>query len=430
MTDFWRGLEAAARPLAGLLERAQENPVWVVGGFVVGGVAWALKFFADRRKAAQERQRYIEAEADKSAAEVREANRDRLAGSQLAETKGMQQHLQALAAQVAAEKGVPLPTMTAILEAFGEQAQTLDANALIERLTAKAVEYQDLAARLATFSNADPAVATLRGEARDAIIVGDFVGADALLRRAERIDRMAVEDMESAALARRSSAAQSLAERAALASLRSAQREAATLFAEAAEMAPSNDLAQRLRYRVAQADALRLHGETFLDNDALREAIAIMRSAAAELAPRDRDPAGWAMTQVNLGNALARLGERGDDAALADSVQAFRAALEVLTRDRDPAGWAVTQMNLGNALRVLGERGDDAALADGVQAYRAALEIRTRDRDPAGWAKTQVNLGTALLRLDERGDDAALADGVQAFRAALEVLTRDRDLAG
>ena len=55
-------------------------------------------------------------------------------------------------------------------------------------------------------------------------------------------------------------------------------------------------------------------------------------------------------------------GERGDDAALSRAVSVFEAALEEFTRERAPTQWAMTQMNLGVALLRLGERGDDAAL--------------------------------------------------------------------
>ena len=57
------------------------------------------------------------------------------------------------------------------------------------------------------------------------------------------------------------------------------------------------------------------------------------------------------MTQNNLGNALWTLGEREDGTArLEEAVAAYRAALEVWTRERVPLDWAMTQNNLGNAL--------------------------------------------------------------------------------
>ena len=63
------------------------------------------------------------------------------------------------------------------------------------------------------------------------------------------------------------------------------------------------------------------------------------------------------MTQMNLGNALQRLGEReGGTARLEEAVAVYRDALQENIRARVPLEWAGTQMNLGNALETLGER--------------------------------------------------------------------------
>jgi tetratricopeptide (TPR) repeat protein len=70
-------------------------------------------------------------------------------------------------------------------------------------------------------------------------------------------------------------------------------------------------------------------------------------------------------------------------ARLEQAVAAYRAALEEWTRERVPLDWAVTQNNLGNALALLGERESGTArLEEAVAAYRAALEERTRERVP------------------------------------------------
>ena len=48
------------------------------------------------------------------------------------------------------------------------------------------------------------------------------------------------------------------------------------------------------------------------------------------------------MTQVNLANVLARLGERESGTArLEEALTAYRSALEELTRDRAPLQWAI-----------------------------------------------------------------------------------------
>jgi tetratricopeptide (TPR) repeat protein len=109
----------------------------------------------------------------------------------------------------------------------------------------------------------------------------------------------------------------------------------------------------------------------------------------------------WAMTQMNLGNALQTLGERESGTTrLEQAVSAYQEALKEQTRERAPLDWATTQNNLGSALSTLGEHESGTArLEEAVAAFRAALEERTRDRVPLDWATTQNNLGHALRAL-------------------------------
>jgi tetratricopeptide (TPR) repeat protein len=104
--------------------------------------------------------------------------------------------------------------------------------------------------------------------------------------------------------------------------------------------------------------------------------VAADRMALIELT-RDRVPLDWARTQVNLGYALSRLGERESGTArLEEAVVGYRAALEELTRDRVPLEWAETQMDLGNALATLGERESGTArLEEAVAAWDACLTV-------------------------------------------------------
>ncbi len=179
---------------------------------------------------------------------------------------------------------------------------------------------------------------------------------------------------------------------------------------------------------------------------------------------------------MNLGNALATLGERESGTArLEEAVAAYRAALEEWTRERVPLDWAMTQMQPRQCApdaRGAGERhgaagggggglprraggadpraraarlGHDpdeprhraptlgaresgtARLEEAVAAYRAALEEWTRERVPLDWATTQMNLGNALRTLGERESGTArLEEAVAAYRAALEERTRER----
>ena len=48
------------------------------------------------------------------------------------------------------------------------------------------------------------------------------------------------------------------------------------------------------------------------------------------------------------------------------------------------------------------ERGDNAALKQSIEIWRLVLDKRTRERAPLDWAETQDNLGAALWSLGER----------------------------
>src|SRR5208283_345194 len=99
--------------------------------------------------------------------------------------------------------------------------------------------------------------------------------------------------------------------------------------------------------------------------------------------------------------------------------------LKEWTRERVPLDWARTQMNLGNALATLGERESGTGkLEEAVAAYREALKEWTRERVPLDWATTQMNLGVALAALGERESGTGkLEEAVAAFNACLAVTT-------
>jgi tetratricopeptide (TPR) repeat protein len=96
--------------------------------------------------------------------------------------------------------------------------------------------------------------------------------------------------------------------------------------------------------------------------------------------------------------------ERGPASVSAGTAAVAMACLS----PRVPLDWATTQMNLGNALKALGERGSDAARLEGaVAASRAALEEYTRASAPLDWAAAQFDLGIALRALGERESGTA-----------------------
>ena len=135
------------------------------------------------------------------------------------------------------------------------------------------------------------------------------------------------------------------------------------------------------------------------DNEALGKATTLLREVTVSLG-RERLPLQWAMTQNNLGAALAALGGRERSTGrLEEAIGIYRSVLEKLTRRRVPLDWAATQNNLGKAFASLGEReSGTASLQRAVQAYEAALLERTRERVPLDWAMTQNNLGAVTRR--------------------------------
>ena len=78
---------------------------------------------------------------------------------------------------------------------------------------------------------------------------------------------------------------------------------------EAASAVPSGHDEVRIGDLEKEADALYQQGDEFGDNNALLAAIERYKQLV-ELKPRARAPLEWATTQVTLGIALWRLGER------------------------------------------------------------------------------------------------------------------------
>jgi tetratricopeptide (TPR) repeat protein len=94
-----------------------------------------------------------------------------------------------------------------------------------------------------------------------------------------------------------------------------------------------------------------------------------------------------------------------------------------LTRERVPLNWAMTQNNLGNALASLGERESGTArLEQAVTAYEEALKERTRERVPLDWSMTQNNLGFVLATLGERQQaNGQLEEASDVFQKSLAI---------
>ena len=318
-----------------------------------------------------------------------------------------------------ANLGVNERALTAFFITLGENEVPLEQ--LKKKLLEIAGHYKELLAQAKPNPDDEPAVAKIKIAAREALEAGQLARADDLLEQLEKLQDSALETRQ---LERASTSAR----RGQLAMTQLRYWDAAQHFADAAKHVPEERTDVRLGYLDQEADALLTEGDERGDNGALAASIERYRILLT-LQPRERVPLDWAMTENNLGNALKILGERESGTQrLEEAVAAYRAALQEQTHKRLPLEWAGTQNNLGNALLALGQRESGTQrLEEAVAAYRAALEERTRERVPLQWAMTQDNLGVALWRLGERESGTArLEEAVTAFRAALEEYTRER----
>jgi hypothetical protein len=156
----------------------------------------------------------------------------------------------------------------------------------------------------------------------------------------------------------------------------------------------------------------------------LHQAIAYYR-LALEARTREAHPKGWAMTQNNLGIAWRSMptGDRAEN--IGKAIAAYGHALEVLTRETHPVEWATTQNNLGVAWSNIptGDRAENLGIA--IAAYGLALKVRTCEAHPAEWAGTQINLGEAWRKMPTGDRAENLGKAIAAYRRALEVLTRE-----
>lgn len=139
-------------------------------------------------------------------------------------------------------------------------------------------------------------------------------------------------------------------------------------------------------------------------------------------------PIDWAMTQNNLGNVLAALGQQhGDEALYRKAIQAITSALTILNRDSTPLAWAVAQYDLGTAAQALGKQlGNSKLLKQAADAYTNALHEWSREQMPWQWALTMYQLGGTfhahgLLLKGNR----TLQKSVVAYKNALAIFDAD-----
>ncbi len=214
-------------------------------------------------------------------------------------------------------------TSAAVAEFFkilGEQ------NVPDERIPARLIEVATHFAQtrdaLAALEPDDPKAAALATSAKQALDGGRLAEADRLLDQAKEIElaalRQARELKQKAQQAEDRhalNAAKLVSGQGSIALTQLRYRDAAQHFKNAAELVPASLPDEVASYLHSQADALYREGEERGDNAALKQSIEVWR-LVLDKRTRERVPLDWAMTQNNLGNALrssasARAARRG-----------------------------------------------------------------------------------------------------------------------
>lgn len=305
---------------------------------------------------------------------------------------------------------------------------------LPRELVEVAIRFQRLQMQLAARKPQNPFAGSLIEQALAAITAGDFAKAHQLFAQAKQAQIAAAKqarDLAQGALeaeVQQLDAAASSAAEGDLSMIELHYRQAADLFQEAAATVPATYARNQRNFIRKLANTLDCQGDEFGDNSAFAQAIDVYRILLMRM-PRSTEPLDWAETELNLGTALWRFGDResGTD-RLEEAVSAYREALEEYTREHAPHDWATIQNHLGDALEELGTRGGEMdRLEEAVSAYRDALKELTRERVPSGWAATQLGLANALEELGERESGTAkLEEAVSAYSEALKENVRER----
>jgi hypothetical protein len=221
-----------------------------------------------------------------------------------------------------------------LLGIVGEDPSIPDEN-LASALIKVAEDYKRLKAQVGALNLDNPTARRLVEQAKAEIDTGHFAHAHELLRQATEAQVAAAQgarklkaQAQAAEEAQMLGAASSTSAEGDVALTERHYTEAADLFAQAAGYVPPGHADERLSYLDRQADALYRQGAEKGDNAALKQSIETWYLLLQQR-PRERVPWQWAETQNSLGVALARLGERESGTArLEEAVAAYRAALE------------------------------------------------------------------------------------------------------
>jgi tetratricopeptide (TPR) repeat protein len=303
--------------------------------------------------------------------------------------------------------GVTRSAAEKLLKIAGEQPDVPDEK-LAEVLTSVAADYQRLKAQAAALNPDNPTARALVAQAKAAIEAGQLAQAHEQLRQATQVQIAAAQEArklrqqaQAAEDAELLGAAASTATEGDLAMTERYYQQAADLFNQAAELVPAGHRDETTRYLERQAIALYREGDERGDNAALKQSIETWHLVLQQR-PRERVPLDWARTQMNLGLALWRLGERESGTArLEEAVTAYRAALEEWTRERVPLDWAMSTGNQGVALMVIAERlGDVPTARSAVQQIEVAFATMRDGGNAPAAAYYEAQLPKARSLLD------------------------------
>jgi tetratricopeptide (TPR) repeat protein len=319
---------------------------------------------------------------------------------------------------------LPQPVVEQFLVIAGQQDFATEklADKLVEMSQAHKVLIGDLLAPPAPAQPEPP-----MKDAREAAQAGRYDDTQTMLTKASVAAETEAQNAPAMSAKNFSLAASARAGLGQIALIRSEYREAAIYFEAALRLLADSDAARQYAYSEARAQALYLQGRDKDDAGALKDAIERYR-ALLNAAPASGGPARSATLQLNLGNALLRLGARtGEMQPLQEALIVFRNALQEFQRARQPLDWARAQHGIGATLLRLGlaETGT-ARLQEAVTAFQESLKEFTRTRAPLEWAMAQGSLGTALWSLGSRETGFARFEAsVAAYREGLKQISRD-----
>lgn len=207
--------------------------------------------------------------------------------------------------------GMTEDAVKSLLKIVGEDPNVPE-DKLAEALSKAAEDYKRLQSQVAALNPDNPAAHELVEQAKPEIDDGHFARAHELLRQATQAQVAAAQEArklqeraQTAADAQLLGAASSTAAEGDLAMTERRYKEAAMLFAEAADYVPSGHASERGRYLLRQADALYSEGDERGDNGTLGKAIEIYRRSLLGV-PRESAPGESARMQCPWALRLQR----------------------------------------------------------------------------------------------------------------------------